>query len=96
MKLIAELFFSNKYMIPTRIKYRVKYVTMTSMSERTKEESHISIEDIRNQMVTYGSEIQQYLKNVDAHVDGYKFSVEKQGDGLEVEVQFKANIRPKH
>ena len=69
---------------------------MTSMSERTKEESHISIEDIRNQMVTYGSEIQQYLKNVDARVDGYKFSVEKQGDGLEVEVQFKANIHPKH
>lgn len=83
-------------MTRTRMKYRVKYVTMTSMSERTKEESHISIEDIRNQMVTYGSEIQQYLKNVDARVDGYKFSVEKQGDGLEVEVQFKANIHPKH
>ena len=47
-------------------------------------------------MVTYGSEIQQYLKNVDARVDGYRFSVEKQGDGLEVEVQFKANIHPKH
>lgn len=69
---------------------------MTSIAERTKEESRASLEDIRKQITTYGTEIQEYLKKVDARVDGYKFTVEKQGDGLEVEVQFKANVSPKH
>ena len=54
------------------------------------------MEEIQKKMATYGSEIKDYLQNVEASVDDYKFTVEKQGDGLEIDVQFKANIRPKH
>jgi hypothetical protein len=62
---------------------------------RFAEGHHVSMESVRHQLVTYGNEIEEYLKRVDANVEGYKFSVEKRGEGIEVEVEFKALIHPK-
>ena len=59
------------------------------------EPQHVSLENVRRQMVQFGQEIEQYLGRVEANVEGYKFTVEKRGDGLEVEVEFKALFHPR-
>jgi hypothetical protein len=56
---------------------------------------HVTLEAARRQMVQFGNEIQEYLTRLEANVEGYKFSVEKRGEGLEVEVEFKALIHAK-
>lgn len=53
-----------------------------------------SVDNIKNQLATYGSQIQEYLKNMNATVDDYKFSIEKRQDGgLSVDIVFKATIQ---
>ena len=59
------------------------------------EPQHVNLDNVRRQMVQFGHEIEQYLGRVEANVEGYKFTVEKRGDGLEVEVNFKALIHPR-
>jgi hypothetical protein len=56
---------------------------------------HVNLETARHQMEQFGKEIREYLNRVEANVEGYKFSVEKRGEGIEVEVEFKALIHPK-
>jgi len=54
-----------------------------------------SLEDVRHQLGAYEDQIKQYLENIEAHVDGYKFSVEKQGDTLVIDMALKAKIQLK-
>ncbi len=63
--------------------------------KETSQEQRMSLENVRRQILTFGNEIHAYLEKVEANVEGYKFSVEKHGDGVEVEVEFKALIHPK-
>jgi hypothetical protein len=53
-----------------------------------------SIDSIKTQLSTYGNQIQEYLKNVNATVEDYKFSIEKKdGGGLAIDIEFKATIQ---
>jgi len=56
---------------------------------------HRSLDNVRERILAYEHEIKQYLDQLNANVEYYKFSVEKHGDGLTVEVSFKATVRPK-
>ena len=56
---------------------------------------HVTLEATRQQVEQFGKQIREYLNKVEANVEGYKFSVEKRGEGIEVEVEFKALIHPK-
>ena len=37
----------------------------------------------------------EYLEHIQADVENYKFTVEKHGEGIEIEVSFKAFVHPK-
>jgi hypothetical protein len=53
-----------------------------------------SIDSIKSQLSTYGNQIQEYLKNVNAKVEDYKFSIEKkENGGLSIDIEFKATIQ---
>lgn len=52
-----------------------------------------SAEDARNQLVTYGNQIREYLNSIQADVENYKFSVEKTKDGIAVDVAFRATVQ---
>jgi len=53
-----------------------------------------SIDSIKSQLSTYGTQIQEYLKNVNATVEDYKFSIEKKDNGgLSIDIEFKATIQ---
>jgi hypothetical protein len=54
-----------------------------------------SLDSVRKQLVIYGDEIQEYLGKVDAKVGSWKFSIEKQDEGLIVDVALRATIHPK-
>jgi conjugal transfer/entry exclusion protein len=54
-----------------------------------------SIDSIKDQLSEYGNQIQQYLKNVNATVEDYKFSIEKKENGLAIDIEFKASIQGK-
>jgi hypothetical protein len=54
-----------------------------------------SLDDARAQLVSYGNQIQEYLGEIDAKVETYKFSIEKQDEGLSVDIAFRATVRPK-
>jgi hypothetical protein len=54
-----------------------------------------SMDTVKKQLVTYGDEIQEYLGRVDAKVDSWKFSLERQDDGLTVDIAFRATVHPK-
>ena len=49
-------------------------------------------EDIRAQLMSFGDQIQQYLNKVNAKVEAFNFSVEKEGKGLLVDCQLKALV----
>ena len=52
-----------------------------------------SMDNVKSQLMTYGSQIQEYLGKVDAKVENYKFSIEKSDGGLSIDCQFKATIQ---
>jgi hypothetical protein len=55
----------------------------------------VSLDSVRNQVLSYEHQIKEYLNKLDATVDTYKFSVEKHGDGLTVDISLKATIHSK-
>ena len=64
-------------------------------STRTNEDMDAKAEtsaDIRTQLVSYSSQIQQYLQNVEAKIDDYKLSIEKKEDGLAIDCAIKAKV----
>ena len=69
---------------------------MTTISEREpREEGHFNLETVRKEILQFGRRMEDYLNKVEANVESYKFTVEKRADGAELEVEFKALIRPK-
>ena len=52
-----------------------------------------SIDSIKTQLSTYGTQIQEYLKNVNATVENYKFSIEKKDNGLAIDIEFRATVQ---
>ncbi len=64
-------------------------------TKETAASEHRSLDAVRERILAYEHEIKQYLDHLNANVEYYKFSVEKHGDGLTVEVSVKATIRPK-
>ncbi len=46
-------------------------------------------------MLSFGNQVHEYFDHIQADVENYKFTVEKHGDGVEVEVVFKAFVHPK-
>jgi hypothetical protein len=52
-----------------------------------------SFTNIQSQLQTYGNQIGEYLKTMNANVEDYRFSVEKIDNGLTVDVRFKATIK---
>jgi len=53
-----------------------------------------TLRNVRSQMLNFGNQIHGYLDHVNADVENYKFTVEKRGEGIEIEVQFKAYVHP--
>ncbi|MGI0080562.1 MAG: hypothetical protein ACRECH_13175 [Nitrososphaerales archaeon] len=51
-----------------------------------------TMDDIKSKLLSYADDIQEYLGKVDAKVENYKFSVEKDGKSL-LDAAFKARIR---
>lgn len=69
-----------------------------STTENERMEHRLALEEVRKQVMMYGKQFQEYLEHmnqVHAEIESYKFSVEKRGDGIEVEIQLKAYIHPK-
>jgi DNA anti-recombination protein RmuC len=54
-----------------------------------------SLENVQNQLSMYGTQIRDYLNNMEADIESYRFAVEKLDNGLSVDVLFKATIRTK-
>ena len=54
-----------------------------------------SLDGVRQQLLSYGNQIQEYLTKVDAKVDTYKLSIEKHSDGLSLDFAFRATIHRK-
>jgi uncharacterized coiled-coil DUF342 family protein len=52
-----------------------------------------NLENIQNQLSVYGTQIRDYLNNMEADIESYRFAVEKLDNGLSVDVLFKAKIR---
>jgi hypothetical protein len=63
--------------------------------KQASEKLNQSMDDVRGQLVSYGNQIQEYLGEIDAKVETYKFSIEKQEEGLSVDIAFRATVRPK-
>ena len=56
----------------------------------------LSVQEVRTRITAYENQIRQYLDSLEANVEGYKFTVEKQGDGLVIDVAVRATIHPKN
>jgi hypothetical protein len=66
-----------------------------TVKDQTIREQHRSLEHVRERILAYESEMKDYLEHLNANIEYYKFSVEKHGDGISVEVSMKATVRPK-
>lgn len=75
----------------TTIKDKIQDVK-DNVKQQTQNQSK-SLDDAKQQLTAYGQQIQEYLGNIDAKVDTYKFSVEKMENGLMVDIAFKATIQ---
>lgn len=52
----------------------------------------LSFQEIRDRVLAYENELRAYLVDREATIENYKFSVEKETDGLVVDVAFRARI----
>jgi len=55
-----------------------------------------ALKNARKEMVTFGNQIHEYLEHIHADVENYKFTVEKHGEGIEIELNLKAYVHPEH
>ena len=53
-----------------------------------------ALKNVGSDFVSFGNQLHEYLENVHADVENYKFTVEKHGDGIEIEIQLKAYVHP--
>jgi hypothetical protein len=61
--------------------------------ERHNRRSGDELEAMGRQIRSYERQVREYLAKIDANVDTYNFSVEKNGDALTIEVGLRATIR---
>lgn len=55
----------------------------------------MSVDSVRHQLLSYEHQMKEYLDKLEATVDTYKFSVEKHGEGLTIDVALRATIHVK-
>lgn len=65
---------------------------MESSGPSVTEKASQTMSNVRDQIATYGSQIQDYLNNINANFETYKFNVEKIDNGLSIEIALKATI----
>jgi len=53
------------------------------------------VDNVKHQLMSYEHEIREYLDKLEATVDTYKFSVEKHGEGLSIDMALRATIHVK-
>jgi uncharacterized coiled-coil DUF342 family protein len=70
----------------------LKDTVTTAVQQRTQKLNE-SMANVQNQLMMYGSQIQDLLGKYQADIQDYKFSVEKRGEGLSIDVAFKAAIK---
>ncbi|HUK74246.1 MAG TPA: hypothetical protein VLU99_00540, partial [Nitrososphaerales archaeon] len=56
---------------------------------------NLTLQQVRTRLTTYEKDLRQFLDSYKANVEMYKFSVEKEGDGFNIEVDIKASLHPK-
>jgi len=59
------------------------------------EKGGTSLDGVKSQIETYGTQIREYLNSHQATIDAYKVSVEKDGEGFTVDFALRAKIHPK-
>jgi hypothetical protein len=69
---------------------KTKVTTAVTTSQAKMKDSFSAIQ---SQLQTYGNQIGDYLKTMNANVEDYRFAVEKIDNGLTVDVRFKATIK---
>jgi hypothetical protein len=52
----------------------------------------LPLDQVRSQLLSYAEELQQYLSNINANVENFKFGVQKRDSGLTIDAAFKATI----
>jgi hypothetical protein len=52
----------------------------------------LPMDEVRKQLLSYASEIENYLGSVGAKIENFKFSVEKGDKSLTIDAAFKATI----
>jgi len=65
------------------------------MPKSGKEEGEVSIDNVKDKILSYEHQIKDYLTKIDAKVDTYRFSVEKHGEAITIDISFRATIQPK-
>lgn len=63
------------------------------MGKHSEKVVNQAIGNIQNQISAFGNQLEEYLDSIDADIQGYKFSVEKVDNGLNIDVLFKAKIK---
>jgi len=54
-----------------------------------------NLEGVGDQISTYARQLKGYLENLDANIDSYRFSIQKEDNGMTIELNLKTTIRPK-
>jgi hypothetical protein len=67
----------------------------TEIGKNVNESVRQNLDNMRQQLLAYENQIKEYLDKVNANIDSYKFSVEKDGDGIMIDVAMRASIQPK-
>lgn len=68
---------------------------VTNVVQQKSAQLNDTMQNVQSQLVGYGNQIQELLGNYSADIQDYKFSVEKKGEGLAIDVAFKATITPR-
>jgi len=65
-------------------------------SEKQSQNKNESVGGVKQHLTNVGNQVQDYLDKVDAKIDGFKFTLEKHGEGLTVDLSFRATLHPKN
>lgn len=57
---------------------------------------HMTLDQLKHQFGEYEGRIRDYLAGLDANVEKYRFSVEKNGEAITFDVEIRATVHPKH
>lgn len=55
-------------------------------------ESNVSVDNVKTQIASYGNQIQDFLTATKIDIQQYRLLVEKNGNGVNVDIAFKATI----